>query len=848
MVRPARIARTRRRSSNKRSLIGFFLRLFSIFALVAFVMAVFALGGIIWAYDYIVGDLPSPDKVVARDLFQSTYIYDRNGVLLYELIDPQGGRRHVVPLSEIPQDLINATLATEDANFYNHPGFDLRAVARAAVDNLLGREIVSGASTITQQLIRNTLMSTEQRYERTYTRKIKEIILAYRIEQQYSKDQILEWYLNEINYGNLSYGIEAAAQSYFGKPAKELNLAESALLAGIPQRPRDLNPLTNPTAAKARQAEVLDLMVRHGFISAAQAEAAKSAPLNFAAQQFDIKAPHFVMYVRDQLERKYGRDKLYYGGLRVDTTLDYNLYLAAEKAAREHINRIRNLNANNASLVAIQPSTGEVLVMLGSVDYFDSSISGQVNVAVAERQPGSALKPFAYAAGFERGLTPATVVIDKPTVFKGGQGHEDFKPLNHDKQWHGAVTLRRALASSLNIPAVLVLQHIGVKTFVDELHSLGITTMNDERSYGLPLVLGAGEVKLLDLTFAYTVFANNGVQVGTPVPESDRRPGFSDIEPVSILKVTDSEGNVLEEYKPSAGERKMNPADAWLITSILSDDEARAPTYGRNSFLKLSHPSAAKTGTTDDFRDGWTVGYTPDLVTGVWVGNSDRSPMLDVFGVSGAGYIWHNFMEEALKGTSPKQFQMPAGVVTATVYTPNPSDPTGFTPVTDYFIEGKVPKATYADVVPYLRTIASGSVSYEGTPTAKSSPTADAQATSPSPFLPPISDVPPTPTPILTPTPTPVPGDRIWLTPIATPSDVRQLITVPNVVGRPEAEARAMIEAYLLNNTYTNYQGPEDLPEEVLNRVPPGYVLSQNPAPGTRAVRGTTVYIAVRKR
>ena len=846
-ARSIRIARSRKRGSNAGAVLGCMLRLFLVIVFLTVLLLVLALGGLVWGYNYLSAALPSPDNVVARDVFQSTFIYDRNGELLYELFDPQGGRRHLLPLSEIPQHLIDATLATEDAHFYNHPGFDLRAVARAAVDNLMGQEIVSGASTITQQLIRNTLMSAEQRYERTYTRKIKEIILAYKIEQQYTKDQILEWYLNDINYGNLSYGIEAAAQSYFGKPAKELNLAESALLAGIPQRPRDLNPLTNPEAAKRRQAEVLDLMVRHRFIDRQRAEEAKAAPLKFAAQRFDIKAPHFVLYVRDQLERKYGRERLYNDGLRVETTLDYSLYLAAEKAAREHIANIRRLNANNASVVAIRPDTGEVLVMLGSLDYFDSSISGQVNMAVAERQPGSALKPFAYAAGFERGLTPATVVVDKPIVFPGGAGHEDFRPMNHDKKWHGPVTLRRSLGSSLNIPSVLVLQHIGVRTFVDELHSLGINTLNDEQRYGLPLVLGAGEVRLLDLTFAYTVFANNGIQVGARRLESERRPGFSDLEPVTILKVTDSAGNVLEEYRPSAGEQKMRPQVAWLITSILADDDARAPTYGRNSFLNLSRPSAAKTGTTDDFRDGWTVGYTPDLVTGVWVGNADRSPMLDVFGVSGAGYIWHNFMEEALRGTPVKQFQRPSGIITGTVYYPSASNPTGFVPITDYFVEGTLPKTRYEDVAPYLYWGSPRESSPQATPASIADALAGLESLSPSPFLTMIADAPPTPAPTSTPTPTPAYTQWIPLTPIATPGDGSQFVIVPNVIGRSEAEARSIIDASLLSNTYTNYQGPGDLPNDVLSRVPPGHVLSQTPAPGTRVLRGTRVYIAVRK-
>lgn len=829
---------------------------------------------------YYTQNLPSPDAVIKRDVFQSTLIFDRNGELLYEIWDPQGGRRQVVPLSEIPGHLIAATLATEDANFYENPGFDLRSIFRAGLQNIQGQEILSGGSTITQQLIRNTLMDPKERFTVSYERKIKEVVLAFRLSQQYTKDQILEWYLNEINYGNLAYGVEAAAQSYFGKAAKELNLAESALIAGLPQQPARYNPLINLKAAKARQSEVLDLMVSQSYISPAEAEKAKREPLTFTTKQFDIKAPHFVMYVRELLERRFGREKLYYGGLRVQTTLDYQMYLAAERAARDHIERIRHLNANNAALVSVDPRTGEILVMLGSTDYFDSKIAGQINMALAERQPGSTLKPFTYAAGFERGLYPATVVIDQATEFPVGPGQPPYRPMNHDRKWHGPVTLRQALAQSLNIPAVLVLEHVGVKPLVDILHSLGITSLNDETRYGLPITLGGGEVKLLDLTFAYASLANGGIQVGAKVPLEERRPGLSEYEPVSILKITDNEGNVLEEYSPPSGKYAINPQIAWIVTDILSDDAARTPTYGPNSFLKLSRPAAAKTGTTDDSRDGWTIGFTPELVTGVWVGNADNSPMWNVFGVSGAGYIWHNAMEELLKDKPATSFNRPPGLVIATVYAPvaqpvytttvgNEQVANRYMRISDWFLEGTVPRLPYMEPTPTPANSQMGTrwpVPTSATPTTTMTPTTTTPTvttTRNSPFLPlfiSISAV-PTPTPgTVTPTPgrtstpvrglgtrTPIPSPSSPL-PLATPEPSSGMVTVPSVVGLAEDQARTRIEASGLNNTYSNYQGEGDVPSQVMQSVSPGHVLSQNPQPGARVLRGTTVYLAVRKK
>ncbi len=618
-------------------------------------------------YAYYTRDFPPTDKLAERQVPRSTFIYDREGNLLFELFDSQAGRHMSVTLADLPSYVIDATLAVEDPSFYDNPGFDPRHIVRAFWQNIQEGGIVSGASTITQQLVRNVFFDEKERYEQSYNRKIKEALLAFQVSQRFSKDEILQMYLNEIWYGNLSYGIEAAAWSYFNKHARELTLAEAALLVGLPQAPNAWDPFINYRAAKARQATVLERMVINGYLTPEEAEAAKNEPLALAPRNVDIRSPHFVMYVRDLLEQRLGRDRLRQGGLRVYTTLDPRLQSLAEEAAREHIAKIKSLNANNAAVVAIDPRTGEVLAMVGSVDYWDVSIQGQVNMAVAERQPGSTLKPFTYATAFAKlGWAPSTILIDQPTDFPGGQGMPPYRPKNHDLKFRGPVTVRWALAASLNVPAVLALQAVGVPSMVQTLHRMGITSLTDVDRLGLAVTLGGGEVKLVDLVYAYAAFANNGIQVGRPVPPAERVPGMREYEPVAILKITDEMGNVLDEYRPPAGKEVISPQIAYLITDILSDDEARAPTYGRHSFLDIGRPAAAKTGTTDNYRDGWTVGYTPQLVAGVWVGNADNAPMKDVYGVSGAGYIWGTFMKRALEGMPAIPFQRPDGLVRAT--------------------------------------------------------------------------------------------------------------------------------------------------------------------------------------
>jgi membrane peptidoglycan carboxypeptidase len=521
---------------------------------VVFVVLFFTTFGLgLIAYANIALSLPAPDELGARSAtFVSTKIYDRQGDLLYELIDPHGGRRTKVPLERISPHLIQATIATEDRYFYQHPGFDPIGIVRAIWYAVNEREVVSGASTITQQVARNVLLSPVERSQRTLSRKIREAILAAEITRRYPKDTILEIYLNDIFYGNLAYGIEAAAETYFGKSADQLTLAEAALLAGLPQSPALHDPYTNPDAAKVRQAVVLDLMVEAGYITPAQAETAQAEELEYVPLSFPIRAPHFVMYVRQVLEEKYGAEALYKGGLRVYTTLDPRLQAIAERVAKEHVGSLAEKHVTNAALVALKPDTGEVLAMLGSVDFFDEEIAGQVNVALRPRQPGSSIKPITYVAAFEKGWTPATLIWDVPTEFPDG-ANPPYKPTNYDDKFHGPVLLRTALGSSYNVPAVKALQFVGLPDMLALAQRLGITSLN-RPDYGLSLTLGGGDVTLFEMVGAYATFANGGVRV----------------LPVAIARVEDSEGRVIAEASPPGlggieggqGEQVISPQHA----------------------------------------------------------------------------------------------------------------------------------------------------------------------------------------------------------------------------------------------------------------------------------------------
>jgi len=548
-------------------------------------------------------------------------------------------------------------VATEDASFYENPGVDAWAVLRAVWINLRGGQVLAGGSTITQQVARTLLLEPEERAEKSLRRKLRETVLAWRLTQRYTKDEILALYLNQTYYGNLAYGVEAAAQTYFGKHVEELDLAECALLAGLPQAPALYNPLEHPEAAKARQSVVLNLMAKQGYITAAQAEQARREPLHFASVPFPIKAPHFVMYVRGLLEREFGPQAMTHG-LRVYTTLDLDMQETAERLVRYRLARLAQPdgdlpghNVHNAALVALDPQTGEILAMLGSPDYFDPQISGAVNATLALRQPGSSIKPITYAAAFSpqsgiESLTAATMVADVRTAFPTREG-EPYVPLNYDLEFHGPVLLRQALASSFNIPAVKVLQYIGLERMTALARRFGITTLDDADRFGLALTLGGGEVRLLELTAAYGAFASGGYKV----------------TPVAITRIEDHESRVIRQWAPEPPKSVLDPRVAYLITDILSDDSARIAGFGEGSWLQLSRPAAAKTGTTTDWRDNWTIGYTPDLLVGVWTGNADGSAMVNVTGVTGAAPIWHDFMEEVLRGRPVRKFVEPPGMV-----------------------------------------------------------------------------------------------------------------------------------------------------------------------------------------
>lgn len=640
--------------------------------LAALLLFFIGLIGATTVYAYYALTLPPAEELGARTLFLSTKIYDRHGELLYEVFDANAGRRTYVPIEEMPPHLIHATIATEDKTFYSNPGFDPLAIGRAVWLNLTEGEIVTGASTITQQLVKNIFLSPEQ----TFTRKLQEAILAQEITRRYSKDQILEIYLNEIYYGNMCYGIEAAAETYFGKKARDLTLAEASLLAGLPQAPSIYDPYTNPEGAQQRQKIVLALMAKEGYITWAEAEAARNEEFEYRALRVDMKAPHFVVYVRKLLEEKYGTEVLYRGGLRVYTTLDLDMQDMAQEAALERVAALADRHVTNAAVVAMVPQTGEIRVMLGSVDFFDEEIDGQVNVALALRQPGSSIKPVNYLAAFEKGWTPATLIMDVTTEFPNPPG-PPYVPKNYDGKEHGPVLVRQALACSYNIPAVKTLQFVGVPNMMEMASRLGITTFTDPDRYGLSLTLGGGEITLLEHTGAYAVLANSGVRV----------------PPVAIQRIEDSRGRVIEEYQPPQGEQVISPQHAYLITHILSDNEARTPAFGPDSPLRLSRPAAAKTGTTDDWKDSWTVGYTPDLVAGVWVGNADNTAMDRVAGSTGAGHIWHNFMERALGDSPPKEFPVPPGLVTAEVCARSGMAPTELCPEKrmEIFVDGTAP-------------------------------------------------------------------------------------------------------------------------------------------------------------
>lgn len=627
-------------------------------------------------------DLPAVSGVGDRPVFKTSRILDRNGDLIYELFDPNQGKRTVIPLGDLPEDLTRAFVAVEDASFYDNPGVDPRGILRALWQNVLTGSIVEGGSTITQQLIRNVLLTPDERTSNTLQRKLKEAFLAIELSRSYTKDQILEMYLNEIYFGNFSYGIETASRTYFDKSARDLSLAEAALLAGLPQAPSHYDPFTNFEATKNRQRDVLDLMVRNRFITRGKAEDAKAEPLKFTSPDRAIatrRYPHWGNYVQSVLEERYGAWEVLSGGLTIYTTLDPNLQDMAENAIRQHLRDLNSQNATNAALVAIDPTNGEILAMVGSPDFYDASIDGQVNAAIAERQPGSAIKPIVYLSSFVRGFSPATVLVDEPVAFAETSGRI-WRPQNFDNRFRGPVTVRRALGNSLNIPAVKTLQYAGLSDTINLAKRMGMNSLRDPNYYGLAFTLGGGEVRLLELTSAYGVIANSGRRAA----------------PTPIRRVVNSEGRTIFEHRPAL-EQVVDPKYTFLVTDVLSDNSARTETFGTNSPLRLAdnRPAAAKTGSTDDYRDSWTIGYTPSLVTGVWVGRADNQPMRLVLGSSGAGRIWNTFMERAFDGWPQEVFVQPPGLVRASIcaFTGQAPGDECERIVTDWFVSERAPRA-----------------------------------------------------------------------------------------------------------------------------------------------------------
>lgn len=602
-----------------------------------------AAGGIIFIVGVVVvisDDIPDPKKIIERRVSENTTIYDRTGEhILFQIYSDV--KRTRLELSNIPIHVQQATLVAEDRDFYQHKGFKLTSFIRAAIFNIINLDPKSqGGSTITQQFVKNAILTPEK----TYIRKLKELVLAYRIEKNFSKEEILTLYFNEIPYGSTAYGIEAASQTYFGKNTQELTIAEGALLAALPKAPTYYSPYGNHKDQLInRQHHILNAMVDEGYLTEEETEIAKNYELNFKPPRENIIAPHFVFYLKEGLAAQYGERVLEQGGLKIWSTLDLEKQRLAEETIAEFAEKnSKNFNANNAALVSIDPSTGQILAMVGSKDYFDTENDGNVNVATRPRQPGSSFKPIVYAAAFTKGYTPETKLFDVETIFKTEM--EDYSPKNYDEEERGLVSLRQALAGSLNIPSVKLLYLTGIDNVLTLAKSLGYSTLQDRSRFGLSLVLGGAEVKLLEHVAAFGALA----QEGRWHP------------PVGILKIEGEGGRIIEEYK----ERDKKIIDTNVsrqITNILSDNEARAFVFGINNHLTLSdRPVAAKTGTTNNFADAWTVGYTPSLVTGVWVGNNDNSPMLK--GAAGgqvAAPIWQQFIQQAVKDTPPENFTPP---------------------------------------------------------------------------------------------------------------------------------------------------------------------------------------------
>jgi membrane peptidoglycan carboxypeptidase len=658
----------------------------------AFVLAMLALGGVATAavVGYFSADLPSAQDLVTVPVPQTTKIYDRSGEhLLYTLEDE---RREIVGLDAVPQKMQDATIAIEDKSFWTNPGVDIGGIIRALNANASSGTISQGGSTITQQLIKTRLLSDEP----TFTRKIKEAILAIEATRTFSKKQILEMYLNQIYYGNQAYGIEAASKTYFAQPdLMKLTLGQMAMLAGLAQRPSDYDPVQNPDAAKARRAQVLDAMVESNFITVSEADQAKVEPIVVKAATTSLYAAHFTFRVREQLIRELGEKAAYRGGYTVFTTLDWNMQQLAEKEVRDHVDSLKGFNVNNAALITMDPTTGEILAYVGSYDYYGNTpkMQGDYDHAgIAYRQPGSTFKLFTYLTGMlKAGMTASTRLYDIGWSMPDGSGNA-YKPQDATKEQHGPVTMRQALRESLNLPALQVTRTVGVDAIIDTIHQLGIDRDWDRSQLGLSFGIGAGEMRLIDMASAYQVVANMGVRV----------------EPTMIYKIVDPNGKVVRDWSKPDGKQVIDPRQAWVLADILKDNTNPEGSFVFGPWTNIGRTAALKTGTTDNLQDVLAIGWVPQRLTAIWMGNSDNSEMRGISSALGPGILWRDYMKTVVGGLPATWYDKPAGIVDRVVCV-NPNlrggNGSGMLPgpycpgyrFTEHYVEGTEPKTNDAD-------------------------------------------------------------------------------------------------------------------------------------------------------
>lgn len=635
--------------------------------------------GIVILFAWYAKDLPTPTNVVRREGY-SSQILDRNGQVLYDVF--KGEKRSPATWDQIPDSLKKATIAVEDKDFYKHNGFDPMAPLRI-IKNFFVMGKITGGSTLTQQLVKNVLLTSD----RTVTRKIKELILAIQIEAKYKKDEILLMYLNEAPYGGTAWGVEIGAKQYFGKSVKDLSLVESIILAGIPQSPNNYSPYSKtPTAYIARADHVLTRMIEDGYVPANQKNQLMDQIKNykFSGNKTAIQAPHFVFWVRDMLIEKYGEAAVEGDGLKITTTLDLDLQTQAEKIMSEEVDKAERLGISNGASIVIDPTNGQVLSMVGSRDYFTDKTDGKFNVVTQGlRQPGSSIKPVTYLAAIKKGWTSSSLIMDTPVTFQGLQGQKDYSPQNYTGKYNGPMSLKTALGNSINTTAVKMLANVGLQNMLQLAYDMGLPTLQPTKEnlskYGLAVTLGGAEVKMIDLASAYCAFANGGQK----------------IEPIGILKVEDRNGRVLEEYKPQTGKQVMTPQEAFIVSNMLYDNTARQITFGPiNGLIVPNYQVAVKTGTTNDLRDNWAIGWTPNLLVATWVGNNDNSPMGHIAsGVSGATPIWKRLMTYGVSKRPKQDFPIPEKVISLEVdkISGYPAHD-GFPTKTEYFIDGTQPK------------------------------------------------------------------------------------------------------------------------------------------------------------